>query len=323
MMQKIILTVGIPASSKSTWAKAEVAKDPEGTTRINRDDLRNMMSNYHFCDSNEKLVTEASDAILRSALKKGRNIILDETNLTSRNFDKICKLVQELNIPAMVMEKSFYIELEEALLRNSKREGTAKIPEEVIHKMWKQSGGKQHKFYKPKVEVFQPQDTEDYVPGPQYDASLPDAIICDLDGTWALFNSINKNGQAVIKHPLAHSRSPYDASKSDKDEINEPVKSVVEAFYNKGVKILFCSGREDLYRQQTENHIKKHSNIKYQLFMRTTADQRKDSIIKSELYEKNIKGKYNIKFVLDDRSQVVDFWRSIGLTCFQVAPGDF
>jgi predicted kinase len=323
-MQKIILTVGIPASGKSFWSKDEVCKDPEGTTRINRDDLRNMMSNYHFCDANEKLVTEASDAILRAALKKGRNIILDETNLTSRNFDKICKVVQELNISAMVMEKPFYIELDEALLRNSKREGTAKIPEEVIHKMWKQSGGKQHKFYKPKVEVFHPQDTEDYVSGPPYDASLPDAIICDLDGTWALFNSIGKNGQAVIKHPFAHSRSPYDASKSDQDDINEPVREIVEAFYNKGVKIIFCSGRENCYRSQTENHIKKHSNIEYQLFMRQTSDQRKDSIIKNELYDKHIKGRYNVKFVLDDRTSVCKLWRdTLGLTCLQVAWGDF
>jgi hypothetical protein len=27
--------------------------------------------------------------------------------------------------------------------------------------------------------------------------------------------------------------------------------------------------------------------------------------------------------ILDDRNQVVDMWRSIGLPCFQVAPGNF
>lgn len=322
-MQKITLTVGIPACGKSTWAKEEIKKDPEGTTRINRDDLRNMMSNYHFCDANEKLVTEASDAILRSALRKGRNIILDETNLTSRNYDKICDIVRELNISAMVMEKAFYVDLDEALLRNSKREGTSKIPEDVIHKMWKTSGGKQHKFYKPKVEVIQPEDKNESVGTPDYDSSLPDAIICDLDGTWALFNSIGKTGKATIKHPLAQVRSPYDASKAADDDINEVVRDIVELFYSKGVKIIFCSGREDCYRAQSESHIKKYSNIEYKLFMRQTADVRKDSIVKNEIYEREIKGKYNVKFILDDRSSVVAFWRSIGLTCLQVAPGDF
>ncbi len=30
-----------------------------------------------------------------------------------------------------------------------------------------------------------------------------------------------------------------------------------------------------------------------------------------------------IEYVLDDRTQVVDLWRSLGLTCLQVAYGDF
>jgi hypothetical protein len=59
------------------------------------------------------------------------------------------------------------------------------------------------------------------------------------------------------------------------------------------------------------------------VFMRATGDQRKDSIIKQELFDRHILGKYNIKFVLDDRNQVVNMWRSLGLTVFQVAEGDF
>ena len=33
--------------------------------------------------------------------------------------------------------------------------------------------------------------------------------------------------------------------------------------------------------------------------------------------------KDNVFAVFDDRNQVVDMWRSNGLTCFQVADGDF
>ena len=36
-----------------------------------------------------------------------------------------------------------------------------------------------------------------------------------------------------------------------------------------------------------------------------------------------IKDKYRVLFVLDDRNQVVDMWRDIGLTCLQVADGNF
>ena len=36
-----------------------------------------------------------------------------------------------------------------------------------------------------------------------------------------------------------------------------------------------------------------------------------------------IKDKYQVDYVLDDRNQVVEMWRSLGLTCLQVADGDF
>jgi len=57
--------------------------------------------------------------------------------------------------------------------------------------------------------------------------------------------------------------------------------------------------------------------------MREAQDTRKDSIVKQELYQKYVQDKYNVSFILDDRQQVVDMWRSFGLTVFQVAEGDF
>lgn len=321
-MIKITLTVGIPACGKSTWAKEEVRKDPDGTTRINRDDLRNMMSNYVLSDTNEKLVTEVRDAALRASLRKGRNVILDETNLNSRNFDDVCKVARELGINCMVMEKPFYIELEEAISRDAARAGSGKVGEEIVKKFWKKSGGKQHKFYKPRTEIINPAQQSVAVAKPSFNVGLPSCVVCDLDGTASLFNSIGKHG-TVIKHPGVHARSPYDASACADDAPNEPVFAVLEAMYKNGYKIVFCSGREDCYRSQTETFLKKHTDIEFKLLMRKTGDQRKDSIIKEEIYKENIAPKYNVFFIMDDRNQVVEKWRELGLTCFQVAEGNF
>ena len=57
--------------------------------------------------------------------------------------------------------------------------------------------------------------------------------------------------------------------------------------------------------------------------MRKNGDFRKDFIIKKEIYEKFIKPKYEVLFVLEDRDQAVKMWREEGLTCLQVAPGNF
>lgn len=48
-----------------------------------------------------------------------------------------------------------------------------------------------------------------------------------------------------------------------------------------------------------------------------------DSIIKRELFEAHVRDTYAVRFVLDDRNQVVRMWRSLGLTCLQVADGAF
>lgn len=323
-MLKITLTVGIPASGKSTWAKEEVKKNPEKVTRINRDDLRNMMSNYHFSDSNEKLVTSAKTYMIREALRYGRDIVIDETNLNRRNFDDICKLVREMNLDCMVMEKPFYIELDEAIARDAARVGSGCVGEDVVRKFWKKAGGAQHKHYKARVEIIQRQ-TEQSVAAtkPEVNNTLPFAIICDLDGTLSLFNSKRSDGSVDVRHHDAHTRSPYDASKSDEDTLNEQVAAVVESLHKQGYSIVFCSGREDCYREQTERFLKKHLGFHYQLHMRKSGDMRKDSVVKEEIYHTHIAPYYNVFLVLDDRNQVVDFWRSKGLTCFQVAPGNF
>ena len=139
------------------------------------------------------------------------------------------------------------------------------------------------------------------------------AIICDLDGTLAL------------KH---EDRTWYDASTCDKDIINMPILEVCSAFARTH-HIIFCSGRENRFREQTLVFLKKcfHDFVEghdFSLFMRETQDNRKDSIVKHEIYMTCIKDMYDVLFVLDDRTQVVQMWRnSIGLTCLQVADGNF
>ncbi|MFN8577784.1 MAG: hypothetical protein U0354_13080 [Candidatus Sericytochromatia bacterium] len=59
------------------------------------------------------------------------------------------------------------------------------------------------------------------------------------------------------------------------------------------------------------------------LLWREIPDMRKDSIVKKKFLLTHIKDKYYIEFILDDRIQVVDMWRELGLTCLQVDYGDF
>ncbi|MBK9581896.1 MAG: hypothetical protein IPO48_08380 [Saprospiraceae bacterium] len=140
------------------------------------------------------------------------------------------------------------------------------------------------------------------------DPSLPKAIICDLDGTLALMNG----------------RSPFDASTCESDLPNTPVVNIVKNYHELGYKIILASGREDTFKTQTISWLEKY-DVQYDLlFMRAAGDYRKDAVIKKEMFDTQIEGKYFVEFVLDDRNQVVDLWRKdLNLPCFQVYYGDF
>lgn len=133
--------------------------------------------------------------------------------------------------------------------------------------------------------------------------------MCDLDGTLALFEG---------------RRNPYDASNCHEvDKVNVPVLKVIQRFQDSHA-IIFSSGRVDEYMSQTQKFLENKCGLKdYFLFMRQTGDRRKDSIVKEEMYRNLIEPQFEVLFVMDDRNQVVDKWRELGLTCFQVAAGDF
>ncbi len=135
----------------------------------------------------------------------------------------------------------------------------------------------------------------------------PLAIICDIDGT------------------LAHmcDRSPYDYSKVDGDTVNEPVADILRQ-YKGDIFVIIVSGREATCQKETEKWLKDKGISYHRLYMRKIDDNRGDQIVKKEIFDKHIKDKYKILFVLDDRDRVVKMWREeLGLTCLQVAYGDF
>lgn len=140
------------------------------------------------------------------------------------------------------------------------------------------------------------------------------AIIVDLDGTLALFNG----------------RGPFEYDKCDTDLPNMPiaelVKRVDESIRTLGaeLRIIIVSGRAASCMTKTVGWLNKHRIPFDDIFMpRGENDFRKDVVIKQEIYEAHLRDRYDIWFCLDDRDQVVKFWRSLGLTCLQVAEGNF
>lgn len=140
-------------------------------------------------------------------------------------------------------------------------------------------------------------------------AALPAAVIVDLDGTLCLHRG----------------RSPYDESKVLTDAVNSAVLAAMRAYHRLGAKILITTGRHEACRPDTTLWLSRHvpPEITYPMFMRADGDNRNDAVVKHEMYLEHIFDRYTVIAVFDDRNRVVNMWRAVGLTCFQVAPGDF
>lgn len=91
--KKIIVLQGLPASGKSTWAKAWVKEDSEHRVRFNRDDIRNMLGTY-WVPSRESLINSIYDGFIKDAMVSGYDIVLDNMNL---NKDTLKEIEDEVN----------------------------------------------------------------------------------------------------------------------------------------------------------------------------------------------------------------------------------
>jgi predicted kinase len=302
-MKTVIILRGLPASGKSTYARKLLDENPGKYKRLNKDELRLMLDNSHHSNNNEQFVEKVRDQMLIASLLAGKHVIIDDTNMSDRPVERIKNVVREFNKAhndqVQITIKEMETSLDECLDRDKTRD--KKVGDDVILRMHKQHVLKEdvgrNSWHKKDSPIYRSQDP-----------SLPKAIICDLDGTLCLMNG----------------RSPFDASTCDQDLPNIPVLNMVKHYHTLGYTIILASGREDLYMTQTKTWLDNHV-VKYDmLLMRKSGDFRKDAIIKREIFEQHIEGKYFVELVLDDRNQVVDLWRKdLQLPCFQVFYGDF
>lgn len=306
-MKTVVITQGLPASGKSTWAKEQLKKEPGRWKRINRDDLRAMLDDNQFSKTNEKFIVSSQKQLLEKALREGYDVILDNTHLvprTVKDLHIVCESVGDVK----VIHQPFNTTIGECLKRNKARGG--KVPEKAILGMAKASKISKGRVLERLEKYYPPHfHTESF----EQDKSKERAIVCDLDGTLADISW----------------RNPYDASRCYKDKPNWPVINLVKAMYQSGRKIIFVSGRSDKFKPQTIQFIEKYvrvdfQTIPYSLFMRKEGDVRKDTVIKKEIFFNNIEPFNYVEFVVDDRPSVVRMWRyDLNICVMQVNDKEF
>lgn len=303
-MKKVIIPRGIPGSGKTTWVKAQLATHPAGTAvRISNDDLSFMLygqpwGTFFFSDATRETLHNLRIAMLETFLKQDAitHIYVDNTNLATPTVKSLQEVALRFDAEFIVDDQFLAVDIEECIERDSKRD--APVGGDVIRKMAKQTD-RVKPWVVPEVPVIEPYVFEH--PGAPY------AILVDIDGT------------------LAHmsDRSPYEWSRVGEDTIDESVRSIVNHAHTDS-HVIILSGRDGSCYSETQAWL--HENdVKFDaLLMRDAGDMRPDWIIKNEIFQDKIAGKYRIRYVLDDRDQVVHLWRNkLGLPTYQVAEGAF
>ncbi|GAA1623830.1 hypothetical protein GCM10009733_020590 [Nonomuraea maheshkhaliensis] len=132
-MSTLIYTRGLPASGKSTWAKAWVAQDVGGRVRVNKDDLRDMAHGGEFVKgATEQHINAIRDSIILELLRSGVDVVCDDTNLPERTGHHLHQLAAKVG--ASVQVKDFtHVPLGVCIQRDAARPRS--VGEHVIRDM--------------------------------------------------------------------------------------------------------------------------------------------------------------------------------------------
>lgn len=303
---KAYITIGLPASGKTTWAKEFC--DTNSITRVNNDEIRNPLylqqGHRNWSRKLESTVRSTRERMISDLAIAGTDVVIDNTHLNPKTMTETISFCEGLGYVVELVDFR-HVSLEECLRRDALREGHTQVGEKVILDMF-------NKFLKTPAD----RDLPAWVPSNLPDC-IPDCIIVDIDGTLAKMKD----------------RGPYEETKVYQDDVRKHVLFTILCMMNSNpeLKVFVFSGRSEKALNPTVkwlndkcglgvvNH--KNSDLIFdneiELHMRKEGDRRRDSIIKKELFDLYVKERYNVIVVFDDRPQVIrECWTALNLPIF-------
>jgi predicted kinase len=308
MIPTLYLTVGLPASGKSSYAKGRVTSDSK-LHRYNYDEFRAMMFNNSYRDvKNEAVVRLVCRNAVIESLRCGFSVVVDNTALTERAQESWRNLAKEERVKFEIVDFR-KVSVDTCINRDKLRQGHAHVSAPVIWNMALKSG--LMKFDERPI------------------------VIVDVDGTLADHEGI----RSPYDEHKVHLDTPHEVIvkwvnnltswgdyclkcfKSWRTDEYTPIDPCTcqESSPAPDYQVVIVSGRSTLCSVSTYNWLA--SRIQFSaIFMRNRGDRRPDVQVKQEILNRilSVVPKEQIKFVLDDRPCVVRMWKENGLTVYPV-----
>jgi len=159
-MNKLILTKGLPASGKTTWANEQVVGSNGKIINVNKDDLRAMLHAGKGSKYRESFVIEVQETLTKLAFEAGHDVIWSDTNLNPIHENRARTLSDCVEIVDFTD-----VSLEKCIMRDHLRANP--VGEKAIRDQY-------NKWLRKEPELL------------VQDESLPEVAVFDMDGTLTL-----------------------------------------------------------------------------------------------------------------------------------------
>lgn len=150
------------------------------------------------------------------------------------------------------------------------------------------------------------------------------SVIFDLDGTLALIDE--RRALATKNNGKMDWDIFFDPKNISLDLPNRPVIAMAQMMKDSGLRVVIFSGRSKGTKEVTKEWLDTF-NVPFDVLkMRPTSKEfmfMPDDKLKQGWLDSLFPNKEDILCVFDDRDKVVKMWRENGISCLQVAPGDF
>lgn len=303
-MPTLVLTRGLPASGKTTWARALVAaRRPGSIVRVNRDDLRRSMADPAYSapvDAVERRVSAAEWRLVRGALLDGVDVVVDATNLRAGVARRWLALAEACGAGWRV--EDVVADVEECVRRDAARPAPERVGAERLRDLHARfldpvTGRAAPLAPPPRLSSY---DGAPYRPVP----GAPPAVLVALDGV------------------LSRAAPPDPDHPGDVRPVPAAV-DVVLALAGAGHRVVACSTRPEDDRPAVASWLARHVPVPVdELLLRAPGDRRGDVPATLALFDARVRDRYRVAGVLDGRDAHGRAWRAAGLTVLGVADGD-
>lgn len=323
----LLMMMGLPSAGKTTYTRSLINSNPNHI-RVSRKDIQ---AELGWNPKNPDLLVKLNavrDAQILDALLAGKSVISDDTNLDPEDETRLQGLAEaaQSNFKKQFLATS----LEECLRRNSYRLPLDKVDESEIREMAVKAS-----LVNPliKVEELNPHPAilmkaDPPVVGEVITPNSPTGLEKVDQGFKKWEPNENLMGAVIVNLDCLsiwdkEKREYCEYAKGHLDKVNEVVKKLIMTIHKYvNYQIIYMSGRPDNNYQPAIRFLAGNMCPQGPLYMRKNFDSRQEWIVFGEMLNQHVRGKYDVKFILDNDKDTIDFWRSIGLTVLQTDDGN-